>query len=95
MKTKTKFKLSKVFFWSFLLFWQIETWFFIVRDGWHTESIINAEKTCDKIAGFLFGLSVYFFFSIVYDIVYALVNAPVENNGWQSDGFIINGEKIK
>ncbi|MCK9281346.1 MAG: hypothetical protein M0P71_12045 [Melioribacteraceae bacterium] len=69
MTKKTKFKISKIFGIIFLIFWQVETWYFIIRDGWHLKAITEAEKTCDGIASMFLIISCIFFFSILYDIV--------------------------
>ena len=53
MKAKTRLILSKITFVLFIIFWQVETWFFIIRDGWHWKAISESEKTCDGIASFL------------------------------------------
>ena len=69
MKAKTRLILSKITFVLFILFWQVETWFFIIRDGWHWKAISESEKTCDGIASFLLTVSIALLFSIVYEVV--------------------------
>ena len=79
MTKKTKFRISQIFGISFLIFWQIETWYFIIRDGWHWKAITEAEKTCDSIASILLTVSFIFFFSILYDIVKLFVYANINS----------------
>ena len=69
MKAKTRLILSKITFVLFIIFWQVETWFFIIRDGWHWKAISESEKTCDGIASFLLTVSITLLFSIVYEVV--------------------------
>ena len=69
MKRITKFKISKFFAILFLVSWQLETWFFIFRDGWHWKAISEAEKTCDGIVSVFLIISFGFFFSILFDLV--------------------------
>ena len=68
MKNKTKFKLANYFAVLFIIFWQVETWFFIIRDGWHLHAVTEAEKICDNISGWLLTIAVFFIFSILYDV---------------------------
>ena len=69
MKANTRLILSKITFVLFIIFWQVETWFFIIRDGWHWKAISESEKTCDGIASFLLTVSITLLFSIVYEVV--------------------------
>lgn len=69
MKIKTRFRISQIFGIAFIVFWQAETYYFIIRDGWHWKAITEAEKICDGIVSNLFTISFVFFFSILYDIV--------------------------
>ena len=68
MKNKIKFKLSNYFAVLFLVFWQAETWFFIIKDGWHWHAITEAEKICDNVSLWLLTISGMFIFSILYDV---------------------------
>jgi hypothetical protein len=78
MRIKTKFRISRIFGIAFFIFWQVETWYFIICDGWHWKAITEAEKTCDNIASILLIVSFIFFFSILYDIVKLFINANNE-----------------
>lgn len=77
MTKKTNFRISQIFGIAFLIFWQVETWYFIIRDGWHWKAITEAEKTCDGIASMLLTISFIFFFSILYDIVKMFAHANI------------------
>ena len=79
MTKKTKFIISQIFGIAFLVFWQVETWYFIIRDGWHWEAVTEAEKTCDGIASMLLTVSFVFFFSILYDIVKLFAYANISS----------------
>ena len=79
MKLKRKFKISQIFAISFFIFWQSETWYFIICDGWHWKAITEAENTCDGIASMLLTISFIFFFSILYDIVKLFAYANISS----------------
>lgn len=83
MKMKTKFKITKITALIGVIWWQLESWYFIYEYGWHWEAINSAEKICDKIAFGLWTLSLIFFFSILYDIVTIFVgikSVTIEKN---------------
>ena len=79
MKLKTKLKISQIFAVIFFVFWQIETWYFIGKDGWHWKAVSEAEKTCDGIVSLLITVSFVFFFSILYDIVKMFADANISS----------------
>ena len=83
MKMKTKFKITKVTALIGIIWWLLESWYFIYQYGWHWSAINAAEKICDKIASGLWTLSLIFFFSILYDIVTIFVgikSVTIEKN---------------
>lgn len=80
MKSKTKFKISKIFGMSFLVFWQLETWFFIIRDGWHLKAMSREEIACDAISTILLQLSVIFFVWLLFDLIQVHLNEEKKND---------------
>ena len=74
MKLKTRFKLSNYFAILFFIFWQAETWFFIIRDGWHWHAVTAEEKICDNIAVWILTIAFMFIFSVLYDIARMFAN---------------------
>ena len=77
MKLKTRFKVSNYFAILFFIFWQAETWFFIIRDGWHWRAVTTEEKICDNIAGWILAIAFMFIFSVLYDIARMFANANI------------------
>ena len=45
----TLLKLGRACLIFALIFWAVETGFFLIRDGWHYYAEVQAEKTCDEI----------------------------------------------
>ena len=66
---KTSLNISKFLFTICLLFWSIETFIFLVTDGWHYRPIRQAEVLCDSIAVYLAYASILFFCYAVYKLV--------------------------
>jgi hypothetical protein len=71
MKTKTKLQISNIFIVLFFVFWQAESWYFIIRDGWHWEAETQLEKNCDYIALALFWIAFAFYISCLNDVIKA------------------------
>lgn len=69
MTSKTKLKISQYSAIIFIIFWQCESWFFIIKNGWHLRAITQAEKICDNIASGILTISFIFFISLIYEIV--------------------------
>jgi phosphate starvation-inducible membrane PsiE len=63
-----------------LIFWIIETVFFLIRDGWHWYATCQAEKVCDFIVAS--GI-VYAFIMYMYAALYAarLIAKLLEKSG--------------
>lgn len=68
------FKLLKELLNVTILFWVIETSYFLIKYGWHTKAINNAEKTCDQIVGVCLNISVFLFSISVYRVMNYLIN---------------------
>ena len=68
MKAKTKLFLSKLFLFGGVLFWILETLFFIIIYGWHWNAYNVIEKICDNFAMWLITIGFAFFWSLVFDI---------------------------
>jgi DNA modification methylase len=50
---RNKWNLSKLIIWIGMIFWLLETTYFIIMYGWHYEAINEVERTCDYISSFL------------------------------------------
>lgn len=62
-------KACLLFKWS-LIFWVIETVFFLIVDGWHTSSKASRpEQICDFIVNFGLALSIYLFVKCLSNVV--------------------------
>lgn len=72
MKINTTVKIWKLFKKSTLAivtFWLIETFYFLIRDGWHLKATDNIEIFCDKIVGIVININSILFFVVVISVI--------------------------
>lgn len=61
-----------------MLFWFIETLFFIIKDGFHIKATTEWEKNCDKIVGYGMNITIILFVLTIYGVVDYLLSDEEE-----------------
>lgn len=67
--TKKTWEIAKTICLIGVTFWILETFYFIIKHGWHSEAINEHEKTCDEIVLLLFNISTILFIIVLLNVV--------------------------
>lgn len=68
-RTSVIWTLCKVSYSIGLIFWIIETVYFLIADGWHWYAINNNEIICDNIVKWFCGIGAVLFLYVVFDVI--------------------------
>ncbi|MDD4972021.1 MAG: hypothetical protein PHT07_21550 [Paludibacter sp.] len=75
MTNRKRFKAFKVLSLVGVIWGVIKYTYFSIKGGLHLKPINSAEEICTSIMWLIWGLAMYFFFAIVYDMVKLFANA--------------------
>lgn len=76
IKTITRqFKVCKLLLVFSLIFWFVETTYFIHQYGWHKQAINDNEAICDAIVKNVLLVAVFIFINVVWNLVSEILTA--------------------
>ncbi len=78
LRTRKVWKDSKIILNLTLLFWLLETLFFIIKDGFHWKAETKAEMICDSIVTYGFYTFLALFTMVVVNVVEYLLSYDEE-----------------
>ena len=75
---KKLYKIATIIMLIGLLFWFIETIYFLIAHGWHLEAHNDAERTCDVISSFIMNVAIFLWVVILIHVVDKAVDKTEE-----------------